>query len=263
MAAEYEQKKSILDYFFAQKLSPLPHLHKELELIYVQKGACCAIANGKEYTLSDGDIFLTFPYQVHYYLDAVPGEYFVHAFPASALTIIEKTINSHELLNNLFRLDSDSAEAEYFHKIRNASGPYVVAERLAYLILIMSKLLPRCDIRPITHSSSATVQNILEYCSTHYTENLSLDTLSEQLHLSKYYISHSINRHINMRLSTFINSMRVEAACKMLSTTNKRITEIAQAVGFDTIRSFNRSFINTVGITPKEFRQRNTQEPNN
>ena len=34
MAAQYEQKRKLLDYFCTQTLSPLPHLHKELELIY-------------------------------------------------------------------------------------------------------------------------------------------------------------------------------------------------------------------------------------
>lgn len=260
MAAEYEQKKSLLDYFFAPKLSPLPHLHKELELIYVQKGTCRAIANGKEYMLSDGDVFLTFPYQVHYYLDSTNGEYFVHAFPASTLTTLESTVNSNDLLDNLFHLDADAIETEYLRCIQKASGPYAVAERFAYLILIMSRLLPKCSMRPITQSSGMTVQNILEYCSTHYAENLSLDVLAKQLHLNKYYISHIINTRINMRLNTFINSLRVQAACKMLCNTDKKITIIAQLTGFETIRSFNRAFIGIVGITPKEFRQRNMRD---
>lgn len=256
MAAEYEQKTCLLDYFHSSKLSPLPHLHKELELIYVQKGSCRAIVNSKVYDLADGDIFLTFPYQVHYYLDSAPGEYYVHAFPASALTTMENTINSNELINNVFHIDNDSIEATCLRQIKNAAGPYVVAERFAYLILIMAKLLPQCNLRSIIQSSGMTVRNILEYCSTHYTENLSLDTLAKQLHLNKYYISHSINSQINMRLSTFINSLRIDAACKMLQNSDKKISEIAQAVGYETIRSFNRAFMEIVGMSPKAFRQR-------
>lgn len=255
MAAEYEQKTKLLDYFSSHTLSPLPHLHKELELIYVRKGSCRAIANRKTYALSDGDIFLTFPYQVHYYLDATPGEYYVHAFPASALITMENTINSNELIDNVFHIGSGSAEAAYFTQIENANGPYAIAERFAYLILIMSRLLPQCTLAPMVHTSSMTVRSILEYCSAHYTENLSLDTLAQQLHLNKYYISHSINSQINMRLSTFINSLRIDAACKMLLNTEKRIAEIAQTVGYETIRSFNRAFAETVGLTPREYRE--------
>ena len=256
MAAKYEQKKSILDYFHAHSLSPLPHLHKELELIYVRKGKCRAIANNKVYELTNGDIFLTFPYQVHYYLDSIPGEYYVHAIPASALTTLEDTININELTDNVFHITADSPEAAYLIKITNASGHYLVAERLAYLTLIMSQLLPKCQMKTIIQSSGMTVRTILEYCSTHFTENLSLETLSRHLHLNKYYISHCINSQINMRLSTFINALRIDAACKMLHNSDAKIAEIAQSVGYETIRSFNRAFVQTVGETPKEFRKR-------
>lgn len=255
MAAEYEQKTSLLDYFSSSKLSPLPHLHKELELVYVKKGRCRAIANTKVYELSDGDVFLTFPYQVHYYLDSMHGQYYVHAFPASTLTTLESTINNNELIDNVFHIDNASIEASYFSKITEASGPYAVAERFAYLILIMSRLLVQSNMKSMMQSSGMTVRSILEYCSTHYAENLSLDTLAKQLHLNKYYISHSINRQINMRLSTFINSLRIDAACKLLQNSEKRIAEIAQAVGYETIRSFNRAFVDIAGCTPKQYRQ--------
>lgn len=257
MAAEYEQKTKLLDYFTSSHLSPLPHLHKELELIYVRKGSCRAVANRKVYQLTDGDVFLTFPYQVHYYLDATQGEYYIHAFPASVLTTMEGKINSNELIDNVLHIEDDGVEATYFQQIKNASGPYVIAERFAYLILIMAKLLPQCNMKSMMQSSSRTVRSILEYCGTHYAESLSLDTLAKQLHLNKYYISHSINSQINMRLSAFINSLRIDAACKMLQNSDKKIAEIAQTVGYETIRSFNRAFMDIVGSTPKEYRKQN------
>ena len=74
MSAQYEQKNKLLDYFRCRRLAPLPHLHKELELIYVRRGASKAVVNNKSYDLTSGDIFLTFPYQVHYYPDSEDGE---------------------------------------------------------------------------------------------------------------------------------------------------------------------------------------------
>ena len=99
MSATYEQKKVLLDYFRSTILSPLPHLHKELELIYIRNGACRAIVNDRTYELKSGDLFLTFPYQVHYYLDSINGEYYVHAFPASILVTMADKVNA--ITNNL------------------------------------------------------------------------------------------------------------------------------------------------------------------
>ena len=259
MSATYEQKKVLLDYFKASKLSPLPHLHKELELIYVRNGNSRAVVNNKEYELHSGDLFLTFPYQVHYYPDSSNGEYYVHAFPVSILVTMIDVINSNDLINNVFYFKSDGLIADCLERILHLDGPYTVAQRCAYLILLMSELLPQCNLSPLGKTSGMTVRKILEYCSSHYAEDLSLDSLSQSLHLNKYYISHSINKQINMRISTFINSLRIEAACKLLQNTSQKISDVAQTVGYDTIRSFNRAFFEIVHMTPKAYRETNAQ----
>ena len=255
MSAKYEQKKVLLDYFKSSQLSPLPHLHKELELIYVRNGNSRAIVNNKEYELNSGDLFLTFPYQVHYYPDSKKGEYYVHAFPASILVTMTDIINGNDLISNVIHLENDGFIVEYLNRIKDIDGPYAVAQRCAYLVLLISQLLPQCALTPLEKSSGMTVRKILEYCSSHYTEDLSLDTLSKSLHLNKYYISHCINKQINMRISTFINSLRIEAACKLLQNSNLKISEIAQFVGYDTIRSFNRAFFEIVHTPPKAYRE--------
>lgn len=255
MPATYEQKKVLLDYFKASNLSPLPHLHKELELIYVCRGKSKAVVNNKVYELNSGDLFLTFPYQVHYYPDSVNGEYYIHAFPASILVTMADIVNSNDLNNNVFHPEDNNFIAECINRIILTDGPYAVAQRCAYLTLLIAELLPLCILSPLTKTSGMTVRKILEYCSSHYAEDLSLDTLSQNLHLNKYYISHSINKQINMRISTFINSLRIEAACKLLQNSNHKISEIAQTVGYDTIRSFNRAFMEIVHMTPKIYRE--------
>ena len=42
-------------------LLPIPHIHKELELIFVETGKVHAFSDKKSYKLNSGDIFLTFP----------------------------------------------------------------------------------------------------------------------------------------------------------------------------------------------------------
>lgn len=256
MSATYEQKTKLLDYFRATVLSPLPHLHKELELIYVKKGSGKAVVNSKTYKLRSGDLFLTFPYQVHYYPDSQQGEYYVHAFPASVLVTMADLVNNNELLTNLFHPEPASQISKYLDSIPQAQEPHVISKRCAFLTLILAELLPQCKLLSLTRSSSMTLRRILEHCAGHYTEDLSLDTLSKQLHLNKYYISHSINKQVNMHISTFINVLRIEAACRLLQNTEQKISEIAQAVGYETIRSFNRAFVDVMHMPPKEYRER-------
>ena len=108
LAAVYEKKSAILEFYQPKTLQPLPHLHKELELVYIFEGA-----NGKSYHMTSGDIFLSFPYQVHYYQDAQPGKYIVLCFPASILPTMEKAINNNDLKQNTFHTAPGSDLAHF------------------------------------------------------------------------------------------------------------------------------------------------------
>ena len=97
-----------------------------------------------------------------------------------------------------------------------------------------------------------SVKNVLLYCSENYTEPLSLDTLSRELHLSRYYISHIFSDKLQVSFTDFINTLRVEHACSLLGK-GANITEIALASGFASVRTFNRVFAEEMGMTPREY----------
>ena len=56
-----------LTYELRPWLSPAPHTHQELEIVYVIQGSCCAYANQHKELLREGDLFIAYPNQVHYY----------------------------------------------------------------------------------------------------------------------------------------------------------------------------------------------------
>ena len=64
MNVYYEKKTEPLTYFEQGALSPLPHLHNEIEIIYVKEGEANAYADSTVYNLRKGDIFIAFPNQI-------------------------------------------------------------------------------------------------------------------------------------------------------------------------------------------------------
>ena len=97
-----------------------------------------------------------------------------------------------------------------------------------------------------------TVKNILKYCMENYTEPLSLELLSKELHLNKYYISHIFQERMHISFKDFINSLRVESACNLLGKSSS-ITDIAYAAGFSSVRTFNRAFLKHMHMTPSDY----------
>ena len=96
------------------------------------------------------------------------------------------------------------------------------------------------------------VKKLLVYCSENYTEPLDLETVSQELHLSKFYISHIFSNKFHVSFTDFINTLRVEHACNHLKK-GANITDVALSSGFTSIRTFNRVFMNQMKMTPREY----------
>ena len=60
------------------------------------------------------------------------------------------------------------------------------------------------------------------------------------------------------KISEHLNSKRIEAACKELKETDRKIIDIAFGVGFDTLRTFNKVFLDSVGTNPTNYRKQSS-----
>jgi len=88
--------------------------------------------------------------------------------------------------------------------------------------------------------------------------DLTLDVLSDTLHIPSKDLSLIFNRHFNSNFYEFINGYRIAEAKRMLSDPkykDKTITQIYLEVGFNSKSVFNTFFKKIVGQTPSEFRQ--------
>ena len=102
----------------------------------------------------------------------------------------------------------------------------------------------------------AVAREIVGFCSEHFAEELSLEMLESELHLSKYYISHLFSGKLGIRFNDYINSLRISHACRLLRREDMQITEIAGLVGFEDPFYFSRIFARHIGCSPKAYRKR-------
>ncbi len=61
---------------------------------------------------------------------------------------------------------------------------------------------------------------------------------------------------MGMGFGAFVNQYRIAYAEQLLLSTRLSVTEIAEACGFSTIRSFNREFLRSKTVSPSEFRKK-------
>jgi AraC-like DNA-binding protein len=101
---------------------------------------------------------------------------------------------------------------------------------------------------------SHTAMQMIEWIELHYKERFDLNRMSEDLHLSTYYLSHTFRQSTGSSITEFIVARRLKEACLLLETTNKTASFIAQEVGFLNGSYFCRVFKTVLGITPKTYR---------
>ena len=88
----------------------------------------------------------------------------------------------------------------------------------------------------------------------------SLEDLSKDLGLSKTHLNRKLTVILNMKPLQFIRSVRLKRAAQLLAGSQYNVAEIADKVGFNTIKYFNRYFKEEFGMTPTQYREANKRE---
>lgn len=93
-----------------------------------------------------------------------------------------------------------------------------------------------------------------KFIEEHSGEELSLRKVARAVNISANYLSEKFKEVTGTKFVDYIAHVRVERARSLLQNSNLRISEIAFAVGFQSLSQFNRVFKNLTGLTPSQYR---------
>ena len=266
MKATYETRK--VDFYYRGDkggtvgISCAPHLHYHVEIVYMLSGHMQAYIDSAPYEVRDGDMLVVFPNKIHRFVDEMRGnKYMLFIINPNLVPDFESIMASSTpqspLIKNAFsnkRLDS---VARIVADCRNFPEEQKDVLMKGYLLSFFAEIMAMLNVGSVRNADNQDMKALVLYCSQNFTRELSLATLENELHLSKYYISHLFGDKLGIRFNDYINSLRFSESCRLLRTTDDSITEIADSAGFGTIRTFNRAFVKQMGISPSDYRKNN------
>lgn len=102
--------------------------------------------------------------------------------------------------------------------------------------------------------SNRLVEEILAYCREHHYENLSLKGIAEYFDINASYLGQLIKKSKGISFTEFMNKYRIEKAIEYLKTTNLKVYEIAEEVGYTNYQYFIKMFKKHTGNTPSDYK---------
>ncbi len=106
----------------------------------------------------------------------------------------------------------------------------------------------------VTPGTEEKLNSVISYIAGNYHDNLSREGLAAMAGMSPNHLGKYFAIYTGKKIGDYINELRIKDAAKMLIETNENIIDIAYAVGFESLRTFNRAFLKVYSSTPTEFR---------
>lgn len=102
---------------------------------------------------------------------------------------------------------------------------------------------------------SMYAQQAKNYIDVYYAETITLEVIAEKLHISPVYLSVIFKSETGMNYSKYLASVRIEKSKELLKNCDFNLTQIANAVGYDTTNYFSKLFKRHIGLRPTEYRR--------
>ncbi|MCD8036770.1 MAG: AraC family transcriptional regulator [Clostridiales bacterium] len=259
------------------------HWHTDLQLTLVTKGSAVIQVNSDKYDFNAGEAVFINSSTMHSVADlSEDGEYVSFNFPYKVLSFFQGSLMEQnyvlpytaygrmpmveirptgewqckalEILKELEKIFSDTPKGK----------EYYVAIKLAELwYYIVDNYDKDSEVQPSkTLHSQLRLQEMLKFIYLNYDQDISLNNITYYASVSKAEGSRIFRELLHTSPYSFLKEYRINKSIELLYS-DMPIAEVASKVGFSSQSNFTAAFKQTMGCTPKQFRQKGTKGDEN
>jgi AraC-like DNA-binding protein/mannose-6-phosphate isomerase-like protein (cupin superfamily) len=251
------------------------HCHPEIEITYVKEGSMHYRINNRSFHLKEGDIIFCNSNALHSgemenqedcsYIPITFDPKLIYGFFQSTictryvdpviqnLAVCAVHIDYSEKWHETFRdrmlevISLDKQKPDFYE--------LDISIRMQLLWRLLVEHLPH---QPVSTTSDFTeyerIRRILSYIEQNYMNQITLDDISEHIHLCESECTRLFKRHMNTTLFSFLQEYRIERSLEYLNT-KESISSIAEKTGFSDSNYYSKVFSKIKGCSPREYRK--------
>ncbi len=113
---------------------------------------------------------------------------------------------------------------------------------------------------PVMVRASEKIQDIVEFINQNFQNKITLEDITKKFNTNKTTLNMKFKSEMNMTVTSYIISLRMQTACLLLKKTYLSVSEIIDRSGYNDESHFNRAFKKFTGTTPTLFRKQFVNE---
>jgi AraC-like DNA-binding protein len=272
----------VLEYLdFEGKYRNYEETHDFWELCYIVRGQITVFLDDSPTELATGQLMLLPPNRKHSFLSKNGNESsaFVVCFDSFSQVLLPISASVFSLNDRLSRcmetiIEESSATFHVGEKglldVTAAplfGGQQAILSQLAYLMICLARQMSDAKNAGIVffrdenfHANLANV--ILRFLRKNIYEKLTLDDICKRFNYSKAFLCKTFKQQMNETLIGCLNRLKIEEAKRLLTETDRSVTDIATCLGFQEVKYFDAVFKKSTGTTPVKYRNKENRHEN-
>lgn len=237
------------------------HTHSCTELFYCLCGIGEFRANGTSFPVGSDDLVIINPNVEHTEVSfpSNPLEYIVIGVDGLTFSFGDNSSDAYAIINYRdYRDEIIFYLKELLNEAKNQPDNWqTVCRNLFSVLLVKIQRHTKYELdtvpAPKINKDCIAAKN---YIDEHFTEALTLDSITKYIHVNKYYLAHAFKKTYGISPINYLNARRIKESEYMLENTDYSLAQISTMLGFSSPSYFSQSFRRSKNMSPASYRKK-------
>lgn len=259
-----------------ESLNQKLHTHAELQITHIKKGSGSVVIGDYLGQFSSGDIFVIGSHVPHVFRPSVSQ---TESQECNALILTHIYISENLTQNNMFEsleLNDIFVKAKKGMRLNNSKKDAIGLKAIELtkqtglnevitILSILNQLSNSFDMEFLNGKNSEIyggktvgrrLNDVVNFTLNNYNKKITINDVANIANMVPVAFCRFFRQRTGKTYIDYLNEIRILNACKLLIAKDRPISEISTKSGYNNVAYFNRTFKNTTGHTPSEYKKK-------